>query len=713
MTTAERLLDLLPEIFRTRDAAAAAQIAARLGLPAPSVDGSPEGPLTSLLVILGQTFEVLEAEVDNLYDDLFIETCAPWLVPYLGELVGARIVDTGDTESARRQVATTIAARRSKGTARALALRSGAIMDAPTEAVEYFPHLVTALHLDFPGEGRAMSAALNGTAGRRSRLPDHIGQHTVELREISAGGRFAPSNIGIRTWTTRSLRHAETTPRPVPEVGPGHFRFAPTGADVALWRLPRADRPEETRLTLPEVPGPIPLVDAVGVGPEDDGAGSYYGPGLSLTVRIDGVLQPLAAICFCDLGDAPGGGWNRHGGAQDHNRIRIDPARGRLRLPDAAVGTPAERIRVMYHYGAAVDVGGGGYATAVPFQTDVPEAPGPDPASIPVPFAVTRATVAASLTGALDDLGGRSEIRVEDGGMTDLPSTTELPEAAQVRLCADDGTWPTLVAEPGGWRLTGGQGTILVIRGLRLVGGPLVVDTEGLERLRLIDCTLLPGRLLTPEGAAADPGAVMLDLRQPGVEVEATRCCVGRVVLEETARLTLVDCLVDPGGLDGFAISGPGGSPAGVLAAERSTILGGVALRMLDVVSDCVVARRPAAPPGVTMTVSRLQEGCARFSAFPAGAVVPGQYRCYPHHPTAPARGPDFASLSPADPEYGTLLPSSPPEILAGAEGGREMGVTNATSWSRRRMLLARDFPDWTPFAMQSGVEPTNRGESP
>ena len=36
------------------------------------------------------------------------------------------------------------------------------------------------------------------------------------------------------------------------------------------------------------------------------------------------------------------------------------------------------------------------------------------------------------------------------------------------------------------------------------------------------------------------------------------------------------------------------------------------------------------------------------------------------------------------------------------------MGVTRATSWSRTRMLLARDLPDWTPFAMTSGPELMN-----
>ena len=712
MTTAERLLDFLPEVFRTRDAVAAAEIVSRLGGPAPAMDGTPEGPLTSLLEVLGDVVDLLEAEVDNLYDDLFVETCAPWLIPYIGELVGARIVDTGDPEAARQQVATTIAARRSKGTARALALRAGAVLNAPAEAVEYFPYLVTALHLDFPGDERAMSAALNGPAGRAARLPSRIGQHTVEFREIEAGGRFAVPNIGIRAWTTRSLQHAETTPRPASEVGPGHFRFSPTGADIALWRHPDPDDAESTRLSPQEIPGPVPLVDAVGLGPGNDGTARYYGDGRSVTVRIDGVLQPVGSVCFCDLGDAPGEGWNRHGSPESRAKIRIDPDRGRLRLPDTAIGTPAERIRVMYHYGAAVMVGGGGYAVPVAFEVDVPESPGDGPVPELVPVATDRATVATALDDALTGAAGRAEVRVEDGGITDLPATTALAEDARLRLSADAGTWPTLVAPAAGWRIAGGDDTILVLRGLRIVGGPLVVDTDGLEVLRLVDCTLLPGGLLAPDGSPVAPGAVALEVREAGVEVEATSCTIGRVELAEGARITLTDCLVDSASPGDPAVSGPAGAAGGILDADRSTVVGGVAVAEIGRVSESLFALRPDAPAGTGMTVRRLQEGCARYSAFPPGAVVPDRYRCYPDHATDAARGPDLAERSPAGSEYGALLPSTPREILEGAEGGFEMGVTRATSWSRTRMLLARDLPDWTPFGMTAAPEPTNRGES-
>src|SRR3954470_4718326 len=107
-SAAERLLALLPQIFRIRDHEQAERIAAAQGFapPDPLADEA-EGPLVTLLAALGQQFDLLEAEVDWLYEDQFIETCANWVVPYIGALVGARIVEVGDARSARLQVADT------------------------------------------------------------------------------------------------------------------------------------------------------------------------------------------------------------------------------------------------------------------------------------------------------------------------------------------------------------------------------------------------------------------------------------------------------------------------------------------------------------------------------------------------------------------------------------------------------------------------------
>ena len=286
----------------------------------------------TLLAALGQQFDLLEAEVDWLYEDQFIETCADWVVPYIGALVGARILETRDSQSARMQVANTIRDRRAKGTARALAGRAQAVMSAPAEAIEYATHVVHTFNPNFPGDSRAMTTAINGPGGRVLGLPSTIGQRVVELRDMREGGRFAPRNVGARVWTTRSVAHSEVVPSQVGGGQAGRFRFDPLGRDIVLWSQPASRSLEHPRLAPRQIPGPIPLTAAV------DAPDAYYGPGKGLLLVIDQTEKPLSEVCFCDLGDGGPGQWNDHGSPDEKNRIRIDPHRGRFVLPGGGAG---------------------------------------------------------------------------------------------------------------------------------------------------------------------------------------------------------------------------------------------------------------------------------------------------------------------------------------------------------------------------------------
>src|SRR5262249_22656726 len=67
----ERLYELLPAFYRVRDA-------------------EQGEPLKALLSVIAEQVAVLEEDLAQLYDDQFIETCAEWVVPYIGDLVGTR-----------------------------------------------------------------------------------------------------------------------------------------------------------------------------------------------------------------------------------------------------------------------------------------------------------------------------------------------------------------------------------------------------------------------------------------------------------------------------------------------------------------------------------------------------------------------------------------------------------------------------------------------
>src|SRR5687767_9139724 len=108
----DRLYELLPAIYRQRDA--------EVGLP-----------LRSLLRVIGEQVDVVNQDINQLYENWFIETCEDWVVPYIADLVGYRLVheagEPGDTGTLserargrilipRREVANTVHNRRRKGT---------------------------------------------------------------------------------------------------------------------------------------------------------------------------------------------------------------------------------------------------------------------------------------------------------------------------------------------------------------------------------------------------------------------------------------------------------------------------------------------------------------------------------------------------------------------------------------------------------------------
>lgn len=697
-SAAQRLLALLPNIFRRRDHEEAVRIAAAQGFagPDPLADVA-EGPLVTLLAALGQQFDLLEAEVDWLYEDQFIETCADWVVPYIGALVGARILETRDSQSARMQVANTIRHRRAKGTARALAGRAQSVMSAPAEAVEYANHVVHTFNPNFPGDGRAMTTAINGPAGRVLGLPSTIGQHVAELRDMREGGRFAPRNVGVRVWTTRSVAHAEVVPSQVGGGQAGRFRFDPLGRDIVLWSQPASRSSDHPRLAPREMPGPIPLTAAV------DAPHAYYGRGKGLLLFVDQVEKPLSEVCFCDLGDDGPGQWNDHGSLEEKNRIRIDPRRGRFVLPGGGAGVDPSSIRVHYRFGAALPIGGAERGDDVPGSEAAlrellgerdrrPEVPIGFDAAATIPDDTTPAQAPDRLRQALDDFTNNPAVLLEFGGSSSPPAATVLPAAGNFELRGGDGVWPTLpLTQP--WQLQGGAGSTLTLRGLRLDGNDLVVASDGLRQLTLIDCTVVPG-------------AARIVIGEPGCKLVAVRCVLGRLQVAPAVEIDLVDSLVDSGDADLPAIAAPDGTAGGILWAQRSTIVGDVLLTAFDEVDNSLLAARPgrslASPP---VSAQRMQTGCVRYSAVPLGSIVPRRYRCYPAEGDAEAPAPVFASLVPGEASYGALVAANPQAVLEGAENGGEMGVGNRSSYHARKRLLDRDLLEWVPFGMATATE--------
>ena len=128
--TGQRLYSLLPAVYRLRDA-------------------DQGEPLRALLAAIAQQFAALEENVEQLYDDQFIETCADWVAPYIGDLIGYRPLHgvAPKVASPRAEVANTIGYRRRKGTALMLEQLASDVTDWPARAVEFFELLTTSQYM--------------------------------------------------------------------------------------------------------------------------------------------------------------------------------------------------------------------------------------------------------------------------------------------------------------------------------------------------------------------------------------------------------------------------------------------------------------------------------------------------------------------------------------------------------------------------------------
>ena len=124
------LYDRLPEVYRQRDS-----------------EQSPPWPLRAFVGALDSVLRALADRVGAQYDDLFIESCDDWLIPYLADLVGTSHL-AGDPWTLRADVARTVRHRRRKGTLGALASQVHALSGWAVHAVELRERLAWNMHLD-------------------------------------------------------------------------------------------------------------------------------------------------------------------------------------------------------------------------------------------------------------------------------------------------------------------------------------------------------------------------------------------------------------------------------------------------------------------------------------------------------------------------------------------------------------------------------------
>lgn len=643
---AEKIWDMIPAHYRHEDGVA-----------------ENPGVLRALVEIIARRAAVVRRDTDRLWEDQSIETCEEWAVPYIGELVGTRMVSALNPRGARVDVAKTIYYRRRKGTLAVLEELIADITEWDGAVVESFRRLGRAWHgLDPLPEFRL--GALSGTPPggwadlRRPRAAEAAGSafdeyhHTPDFRRHNGGngrsGRYNIPKLAFHLFTTPVYGLRGVTPAAVmPDTG---FTFDPSGRDAPLF-APR-NRPEDWDEWRPaaqsELPAPMDC-ELLSAGEYATGAvGVYDAPG--------------SLLAMADLSGADLGAWS---GAAVGKDALVDPARGRMLFLG---GAPAEGITCDYHYGFPCEIGAGGYDRR---------------------HVEDRLPTVAALTGG----GTLADAAVASAGITGIgDSATYTPledkgDVSALTLQAANRQRPYLLLQ-NDWVLdtAAGADAVIVLDGLWLgAAAPARLILRGdYESVTLVSMTLDPGGARTENPADGTLPAVTLAVEGAVETLRIGKCVLGPIeVTGSVERLEISDSIVQS--LDATVPAVSMGLGEAVL--KRVTVLGRLDLHRLHA-SDCILRG--------SVQVLNNQDGCLRFSAVPFSAGLPKPFEVH----WIGAQDRLFESERFGHPAYARPRASAPAAVLRGGENGLEMGACHLALRPVKLDGLKAKVGEYLPFGL-------------
>ena len=756
----ERLYQLLPAIYRLRDA-------------------EQGEPLRALLAAIEDELERVEADIAGLYDNWFIETCDEWAVPYIGDLLGVRAIRPVPSAgvSARAYVANTIAYRRRKGTAVVLEQLARDVTGWPTRAVECFQRLGTAQQVNHVRLAPTFTAGVrDAAAAELADGPFDPYAHSAEVRSIGTrGGRFNIPNVGLYLWRLRSYRLGAGAPGDeAPDFTSARnlgawWNVHPAGVDTPLYNRPRTETTITHLAEEENVPGPLRRLALhaelqrlrLAIADPAPRFMTANDPVLRVFVRLAAEDKPVEVrredIYLCEIPDEV------EVGSPLPRALALDPQRGRIAF---AAGLPVQEVWVQSSYGFAGDLGGGPYdrsaavhAANAALGIDIAAAGAfNDPAVWQVGvshlladdgsgtlFPTLRAAVEAwnqmpaGRTGVIVLMDSLSDFDAAGAGSPAAVLELELGERSRLLIVA--GGWPlepipgappgSVARVPGHFHAQGIRAHLvgdLAVRGTAAAASPnagacflnglmlegqLVVAPGNLGQLGFAHGTLVPGMA----GLVVQPGGN----ERLSLAVDHS-ICAAISVPGPLAGVTVTDSIV---GSDNGSPALSLDAPEAEVELLRSSFFGDVTVRSVNA-SDCIFAS--------TLRVERRQTGCVRFSYVPPGSAAPRRYRCQPESEAAAriaalrertrAQGqtitpaeeaairaevealirPLFVSRRFGDPGCGQLELRCAAQIRNGAESGAEMGAFEFLKQPQREANLRDALDEYLRFGLEAGV---------
>ncbi len=657
--------------------------------------------LDALLRAVDGQRDLLVREIDWLWQDLFVDSCADDALPYLGGLLGL------PPDATRLEIAHSIALRRRKGTPAALEDFAEVLTGWTARVIEGWQVTAWTQQLGHPAPPRPATIRLAGPDLARVGTPFERARRTVDLRRR---WRPAAADVVVWPWHVRTYRDVEAAPLPGTTT---RFALHPLGSDAPLYVRPRplvldsdvtgAGAAARTRT---ETDAPVRatydvLLALAGDGdvtigdvwtihaghPLSDPGGTDDPPLVRLTV--DDVAIAATDLRFGSLPPgAPPPAAPPSGGAI------VDLARGQVEVGAGVTGT----VRATWHragagsLGAAAADGATSPSARVVVEVDPRRAgTGGVVGTLADAFTQARARSATAGLTAADSEPGRPdvEIRLATSDRLAAPAPQAFtPLAPRWRVVATPLAMPTIV---GDLALDLDEGCV-EIEGVHLAGD--VRAGSGLRGLTL--------RSVTMDPAAGTAVTVAADAWTTAVRLE--RSLLPTVHAELSAHpLVIEDCVVDGRGSAHRVCDPPppdAGSGVAVAATDRFgpelhadgvTFLGTVDCDAVRA-TDCILLDGLAAV--------QTEAGCLRYCDLGPSdpAELPPTYRCGPF-PPAQFVSTRFASAGYVSPP----LDGTDPRTTGASDGG-EIGAYHRDGRPARIERLRDRIHEFVPLGVDVTV---------
>jgi hypothetical protein len=713
-TTPVRVYTLLPAIYQLRDQ--------ELG-----------EPLKQLLAVVDDQLKSLESDIDQLYDDMFIETCQGPLIDYFADLVAVHLgpltasLTAPNSEAAawvsrRHQVVNAIAARAAKGTLTALERVVADATGWPVRAVEEGLHLAVTHSTRHPDARRARLLdthddapllRLGGPFATASALADVRRGDSTLTKPVGPH----PTTVTVTIWR-QEVTHIHRAPAACVDDD-NYYTFDALGYDRQLAVAPTPRRPGTPPAGDLDLPVPITRRQL------RRNLADYYGTDRSVCIYRGRSPIPRDDIVVADLS-----AWRNE---PDYDQVALDPQTGRIAFP--ASEEPEDGIWVRYHYLDVGPVGAGGVrdASATSGAPDAVQV-------VKVAAKPTDKTILPSVTAAIDEWLASARKKGPSHGVIEILDSSVYEEDFDVRIGAGlrldiraaAGQHPVLRSvdeqhnRPKRVRIEGysvkGQSdpARLSLTGITIAEHALELNGE-FAMVALDHCTVVPER----EDADRRHVAIAITAMPCPIEVTSSIIGVIRVNTPEVGYdpidLSISDSIMDAGSHGGHAVGGIEDRPAyAALTLNRCTVLGEINIFQTTAAHDSIITGR--------FHSRRRQTGEIRFCYLPPTSHVPRRIGCQPDGVLArvsddlrskvidPAEAqalaitetarvrPRFDSTEFGSPGYARLTLDAAAEITHGSEDDGELGAFHDLWLTRRIDDMTARLAEFTPIGVDVDI---------